>query len=64
MGSPLSGKACDKDYTRGKQVYLFIVKLFSYLVRKLVSQLTARYWLLVAVLTVQFVPHRKHTLSP
>jgi hypothetical protein len=28
------------------------------------SQLTARYWLLVAVLTVQFVPHRKHTPSP
>jgi hypothetical protein len=27
-------------------------------------QLTARYWLLVAVLTVQFVPHRKHTPSP
>jgi DNA-binding protein len=24
----------------------------------------ARYWLLVAVLTVQFVPHRKHTPSP
>jgi hypothetical protein len=23
-----------------------------------------RYWLLVAVLTVQFVPHRKHTPSP
>jgi hypothetical protein len=27
------------------------------------SRLTARYWLLVAVLTVQFVPHRKHTPS-
>jgi hypothetical protein len=27
------------------------------------SQLTARYWPLVAVLTVQFVPDRKHTLS-
>jgi hypothetical protein len=25
---------------------------------------TERYWLLVAVLTVQFVPHRKHTPSP
>jgi hypothetical protein len=24
----------------------------------------ARYWLLVAVLTVQFVPHRKHIPSP
>jgi hypothetical protein len=23
-----------------------------------------RYWLLVAVLTVQFVPHRKHIPSP
>jgi hypothetical protein len=28
------------------------------------SQLTARYWLLVAVLTVQFVLHRKHTPYP
>jgi myosin heavy subunit len=28
------------------------------------SQLTARYWIRVAVLTVQFVPHRKHTPSP
>jgi hypothetical protein len=26
--------------------------------------LTAGYWLLVAVLTVQFIPHRKHTPSP
>jgi hypothetical protein len=24
----------------------------------------ARYWLLIGVLTVQFVPHRKHTPSP
>jgi hypothetical protein len=30
-------------------------------VRTIGSQLTARYWLLVAALTVQFVPHRKHT---
>jgi hypothetical protein len=29
--------------------------------RLTVNCLTARYWLLVAVLTVQFVPHRKHT---
>jgi hypothetical protein len=28
------------------------------------SQLTTRYWLLGAILTVQFVPHRKHTPSP
>jgi hypothetical protein len=28
------------------------------------SQLTGRYWLLVAVLTVHFVLHRKHTASP
>jgi hypothetical protein len=28
------------------------------------SQLTARYWLLVAVLRVKFVTHRKHTPSP
>jgi hypothetical protein len=27
------------------------------------SQLTARYWLLVAVFTVQFIPHRKHIPS-
>jgi hypothetical protein len=30
----------------------------------IVSQLIARYWPLVAVLTVQIVPHRKHTPSP
>jgi hypothetical protein len=29
-----------------------------------IPELTARYWLLVAVLTDQFVPHRKHTPSP
>jgi hypothetical protein len=36
----------------------------SHIVWTIGSQLTARYWLLVAVLTVQFVPHRKHTPSP
>jgi hypothetical protein len=29
-----------------------------------VAAQVVRYWLLVAVLTVQFVPHRKHTPSP
>jgi hypothetical protein len=35
-----------------------------HIVQAIGSQLTARYWLLVAVLTVQFVPHRKHIPSP
>jgi hypothetical protein len=30
----------------------------------LVLLIVQNYWLLVAVLTVQFVPHRKHTPSP
>jgi hypothetical protein len=36
----------------------------SHIVQTICSQLTARYWIRVAVLTVQFVPHRKHTPSP
>jgi hypothetical protein len=36
----------------------------SHIVYTIGLQLTARYWLLVAVLIVQFVPHRKHTPSP
>jgi hypothetical protein len=36
----------------------------STLSRQSAHKLTARYRLLIAVLTVQFVPHRKHTPSP
>jgi hypothetical protein len=46
------------------EAYRVVICLESHIVKTIGAQLTARYWLLVAVLTVQFVPHRKHTPSP
>jgi hypothetical protein len=43
-----------------RHIFWILIKVKS---KAVGSQLTAKYWLLVAVLTVQFVPHRKHTPS-
>jgi hypothetical protein len=52
-------------WSRSSQVHPLSYSLVSPLKEKLSPvEGIARYWLLVAVLTVQFVPHRKHTPSP
>jgi hypothetical protein len=61
---PLIHKEAKLSPYKAAEAYRVVKRRGFHTVQTIGSQLTARYWLLVAVHTVQFVPHRKHTPSP